>query len=54
MLPNSPGANVRAEQKPSEDVISNVSPSEDLELCQCHHHDGIATTTYQVRSVNVA
>jgi hypothetical protein len=28
--PNSPGANITTEQNPSVDVISNVSPSEDL------------------------
>jgi hypothetical protein len=27
MVPNSPGANVRAEQKPSDEVITNVRPS---------------------------
>ena len=29
MVPSSPGAKVRAEQKPSDDVISRVSPSPD-------------------------
>jgi len=29
MVPNSPGANVRAEQKPSEEVITSVWPSLD-------------------------
>jgi hypothetical protein len=31
--PSSPGANVTAEQKPSDDVISSVDPSLDLSFC---------------------
>jgi hypothetical protein len=34
--PSSPGANVTAEQNPSEDVISNVDPSLDLSSLENH------------------
>jgi hypothetical protein len=51
--PSSPGANVTAEQNPSEDVISNVDPSLDLVYISILYLR-LKHSTYQVMSVKVA
>lgn len=52
--PSSPGAKVSDEQNPSEELISRVDPSLDLDI---HQYPAIGITsglTYHVRSVKVA
>jgi len=55
MVPNSPGLNVRHEQKPSEDDISNIEPSlllQHLSVLLTRYR--VVSETHQLRSVNVA
>ena len=52
--PSSPGLNVRLEQKPSEELMSNVRPSLDLGDGSAYSERSITKLKYQVRSVNVA
>lgn len=51
--PSSPAAKVKDEQNPSEEVISNVDPSLDLELLATYSAAWVKST-YHVRSVKVA
>lgn len=51
--PSSPAEKVRVEQKPSEDVMSNVKPSFDLSLL-VGKEASKDSYTYQVKSVKVA
>lgn len=54
--PSSPGLNARFEQKPSDELISSVSPSFDLNIAVSVNFEGELGryVPYQVRSVKVA